>query len=67
MYLSSPIIMAILGRYPRLARPCIVVGFIITVAMLIAASFAESIQVLIFTQGKLRHVESTSKISQQKM
>jgi len=51
MYLSAPIIMAVLGRYPVLARPCIMVGFVITISMLIAASFAQSVTVLILTQG----------------
>ncbi|KAK3065638.1 hypothetical protein LTR53_018194, partial [Teratosphaeriaceae sp. CCFEE 6253] len=53
MFLSSPGVALFVQRYPRLRRASSVMGLIITVAALIAASYCNSTAGLLATQGVL--------------
>jgi MFS family permease len=51
MYLSAPVIFAVLTRWPRLRRPAIVVGLCTMCAALAASSFAQEVWQLVLMQG----------------
>jgi MFS family permease len=51
MYFLAPISLAILEAYPRKRRLCSVLGLVIAVASLVAASFATEVWHLVLLQG----------------
>ncbi|KAF2434705.1 MFS general substrate transporter [Tothia fuscella] len=53
MYLDAPFVFAALQKWPRLRRPCCVVGLFIMCGALAASSFSQSVRHLIITQGVL--------------
>lgn len=53
MYFAAPVVYAVLRKYPHYRKTCSVVGFIILLAGLIGASFAQSVPQLLATQGVL--------------
>jgi nitrate/nitrite transporter NarK len=53
MYLVAPIVYCALRKFPRYRKPCTVVGFVISMASLIGASFANTVPGLLATQGVL--------------
>ncbi|KAG7287167.1 hypothetical protein NEMBOFW57_006672 [Staphylotrichum longicolle] len=53
MYLAAPIVYCALRKFPRYRKLCSITGFIIAMASLIGASFADSVPGLLATQGAL--------------
>ena len=53
IYLSSPVFFAALKRWPRIRRSCLLIGLIINTIAILAASFANTVSQLIWTQGVL--------------
>jgi len=53
MYVTAPIVYSILKRYPQYRKTISVTGFVVVVASLIGASFANSFPALLATQGVL--------------
>lgn len=58
LYLSSPILFALLSRWPHLRRWCGPIGLLIVLVGLLASSFLSSITGLIITQGVLQAIGS---------
>jgi len=53
MYLAAPIVYCALRKFPSYRKLCTITGFIIAMASLIGASFANSVPGLLATQGVL--------------
>ena len=51
MFMPAPLVPLTLQRYPQAAKPCIVAGIVILTTALIAASFCNTVNGLIATQG----------------
>ncbi len=51
MYLSAPLVSALLAAYPYYTRYCSYVGLAIIIVALVASSFATRVWHLIMTQG----------------
>ncbi|KIK52303.1 hypothetical protein GYMLUDRAFT_970230 [Collybiopsis luxurians FD-317 M1] len=51
LYLTSPIILLIINRYPRYKKNAIILGVVLCVSGLLGAAFARTISHLIITQG----------------
>lgn len=53
MYFLAPLVYILLKRYPRSRRACSVIGLVILLIAIVAASFAQTVTQLILTQGLL--------------
>ncbi|MCJ1479641.1 hypothetical protein MMC13_008327 [Lambiella insularis] len=59
MYLSSPLMFAILQAWPRSRRRCAIAGLLLIALALVASSFAQRVIHLILTQGILYAIGGT--------
>ncbi|KAH8907614.1 putative MFS monocarboxylate transporter [Coniochaeta sp. PMI_546] len=53
MYFAAPVVYGVLRKFPHYRKACSVVGYIILLAGLICASFAQNVPQLLATQGVL--------------
>ncbi|KAH8883101.1 MFS monocarboxylate transporter [Thozetella sp. PMI_491] len=59
MYFSAPIVYTLLRKFPKFRKPSAAIGFVVLLASLIGASFANSVTQLLLTQGVLYGIGGT--------